>query len=152
VANANAVATTSATTATTAAAAPRASAAPKAPDVTPEQRAAASKELEGIVVPYPPLVATPSPAVAPIIDKIAAVLLRHPALIGEVGGHAADDELEEVAWARANLVASSLAARGIGRERLVVKTYGKGTPRAQGTNDDARKQNRRVEVKIVTLP
>ena len=133
---------------TTASAATTASATTPA-DVTADERAAAAKELADAIITYPPLLATPPPTVAPIIDKAAAPLLRHPTLVAEVGGHASDDELEEVAWARANLIASSLAARGVSRERLVLKTYGKGHPRVQGTTEEARAKNRRVEIKLV---
>jgi outer membrane protein OmpA-like peptidoglycan-associated protein len=100
-------------------------------------------------VPYPSLVATPPPSVAPALDEVAAVIKRHPTIVVEIGGHADGQEDESVAFARANLVRSSLVARGVGADRLVVKTYGKTRPVAASTSEAGRAKNRRVEFRVV---
>lgn len=95
------------------------------------------------VVLFPPDVATPGPQIAPILEEVAAVLRAHPEARIEVAGHCDAGETVEVAYARANLVASGLAARGVSRDRMKVETYG------IDTSDAGRAQNRRVDFKVL---
>lgn len=69
-------------------------------------------------VVYPENVATPPPAARPILDEVAKAMRDHRELILEIVGRASTKENEGVAYARANLVRSSLVARGIPESRL----------------------------------
>lgn len=101
------------------------------------------------IVPFPPDVATPGPQVAPILEDVAAKLRAHPSATVEIAGHCDDTEKEEVAYARANLVASALAARGVPRTRVKVETYGALRPVAPNTSPENRAKNRRVDFKVL---
>ena len=101
------------------------------------------------VVLFPPDVATPGPKIAPLLEKVAAVLRDHPSVHVEIAGHCDDREMVEVAYARANLVASGLAARGVSRERTVVATYGTTRPRGSNKTEEGRAKNRRVDFKVL---
>ena len=115
-----------------------ASTAPPSPS-TP--RTAQSPIAITTVLHFSPHGATPGPALAPRLDEVAEILHANPSVMVEIAGHADPQEAEGVAHARANLVASSLAARGIPRARLTVRGYGHRQPAADG-------QHRRVEFKV----
>jgi len=112
---------------------------------------AEEQELTSIdtVVLFPPDVATPGPKIAPLLEQVAAVLRAHPSVRVEVAGHCDDHEMVEVAYARANLVASGLAARGVPRERTVVATYGTTRPLGSNKTEEGRAKNRRVDFKVL---
>jgi len=97
------------------------------------------------VVHFPPDVATPGPRVAPLLDEVAEILRANPSVLVEIGGHADPAEDEGVAHARANLVASGLAARGVARARLTLKSYGSRHPAADG-------RHRRVQFEVLSGP
>lgn len=101
------------------------------------------------VIEFPPDVATPGPQIAPILDRVAAKLRDRPHVRVEIAGHANDEEMVEVAYARANLVASGLAARGVPRNRVKVETYGNLRPVAPNTTEEGRAKNRRVDFKVL---
>ena len=94
------------------------------------------------VLHFPPEVATPGPALAPELDRVAEVLHANPAVEVEIDGHADPEEAEAVAYARANLAASGLAGRGIPRTRMTLRSFGYRQPAADG-------KNRRVEFKVL---
>jgi outer membrane protein OmpA-like peptidoglycan-associated protein len=96
------------------------------------QRAAESSVVIATVIHFPPDVATPPPRVASLLDEVADILRANPSVRVEIGGHADRAEDEGVAHARANLVASSLAARGVPRTRVEVTSYGYRRPAADG--------------------
>ena len=101
------------------------------------------------LVPFPSHVATPGPQVATILEDVASALREHPTAIVEIAGHCDDQELETVAYARANLVASGLAARGVPRSRVKIETYGKLRPLAPNTTPEGRAKNRRVNFRVL---
>lgn len=128
-------------------AAPAASSAPLAASAEPAPRG--PLVLDDVVV-FPPDVATPGPQIAPILDTIAAKLRDRPDVRIEIAGHCNDREMVEVAYARANLVASGLAARGVPRTRVHVESYGNLRPLAPNTTEEGRAKNRRVDFRVVT--
>jgi len=67
----------------------------------------------------------------------------------EIAGHCNDKEMTEVAYARANLIASGLAARGVPRTRVSVETYGNLRPIAPNTTEEGRAKNRRVDFRVL---
>ena len=93
--------------------------------------------------------ATPGPQIAPILETVAAKLRDRPDVRIEIAGHCNDKEMVEVAFARANLIASGLAARGVPRTRVHVESYGNLRPVAPNTNDANRAKNRRVDFRIM---
>lgn len=90
----------------------------------------------------------------PIIDAVSTTLKHHPEfLVIEVAGHA--DERASDAYnlrltqARAASVVSALAERHVDPARLVSQGYGEFCPIADGHDETAWEQNRRVEFKVV---
>jgi outer membrane protein OmpA-like peptidoglycan-associated protein len=67
-------------------------------------------------------VATPPPTAREILDEVARGLHGEPAIGVAIVGRSAPGESEGVAYARANLVRSSLVARGIPDVRLRLDT------------------------------
>jgi outer membrane protein OmpA-like peptidoglycan-associated protein len=90
-----------------------------------------------------------APESMPIVDAIAATLRNHPDIARvEIGGHAGDDE--DDGWSlsarRAGSVRGALVARGVGVERLVIRSYGASAPAGgKGTAD----REHRVEFQIL---
>lgn len=129
-----------------------ATSAPTAPAVATSAALAAEPAeplvLQDVVL-FPPDVATPGPQIAPILDAVAAKLRDRPDVRIEIAGHCNDKEMVEVAYARANLVASGLAARGVPRTRVHVESYGSLRPLAPNTNEEGRAKNRRVDFRVV---
>ena len=90
----------------------------------------------------------------PILDKVADALNAHPDLVLiEVAGHADERGSEQLnralTQARVDSVVVALAARSVERSRLRARGYGYYCPRAEGHDEQAWGQNRRVELKIV---
>jgi len=89
-----------------------------------------------------------------VIDAVFSVMASHPELLRvRVEGHT-----DDVGSARRNLrlsrdraraVMRYLTQRGIPRERLRSEGYGSERPAAQGSSEDARARNRRVEFVIL---
>ncbi len=132
--------------------------APPAPaPAPPPPPAAAESEPESVseplvldaVGPFPSDVATPGPRLTPLLETIAAKLRARPAVTVAIAGHCDDTEKEEVAYARANLVASGLAARGVPRTRVRVETYGALRPIAPNDSPENRAKNRRVDFEVL---
>jgi len=89
----------------------------------------------------------------PEIDRIGKLLKENSAIIIEVGGHTDDrgsSELNQtLSEARARSVYDRLLLSGIERDRLILKGYGETRPIANGTSEEARQLNRRVEIVIL---
>jgi outer membrane protein OmpA-like peptidoglycan-associated protein len=67
----------------------------------------------------------------------------------DVGSHSYNLKLSQQ---RAQTVAELLVRSGIARERLTIHAYGKERPAVPGTTPEARRRNRRVEVRVELLP
>ena len=93
-----------------------------------------------------------SPVVYPTLDRIAATLNEYPETTVNVIGHSdsagSAEANRELARRRAAVVADYLAARGVGRGRIMVETRGELEPIADNATEAGRAQNRRVELVI----
>jgi peptidoglycan-associated lipoprotein len=92
---------------------------------------------------------------APMLDALAAELVRHPTVLCYVEGHTDDVEAPDhdaalvLSEMRALAVRDYLVARGVAADRLGPIGRGMRWPRVLGTRneDAAREANRRVEIK-----
>ena len=89
----------------------------------------------------------------PVLDEIYYFLKSNPDIAIEVGGHTNNrcqtDFCDELSEKRARAVASYLTGKGIERDRLMFKGYGKRNPVATNATSAGRKQNQRVEIKVL---
>jgi outer membrane protein OmpA-like peptidoglycan-associated protein len=86
-----------------------------------------------------------------VLDRVARSLREWPEVRVEVGGYTDDvgtDEYNmELSERRAQAVRDYLMAKGVGGSRLEAKGYGKTRPLNTNNTEEARAQNRRVELK-----
>jgi outer membrane protein OmpA-like peptidoglycan-associated protein len=91
----------------------------------------------------------------PQMDKIFSFLSENPTLVVEIGGHSnlvVGDELGlKLSTERARAVAEYLSNKGIDKNRLVIKGYGKSRPLINESSAAANKENQRVELKILSI-
>ena len=146
------------------------------PDTYPAETPVVSNEIKHIPQPPPP---KPEPKVKegqiirieklqfeatstvikeesfPALDKIYDLLAANPNVIVEVGGHTnalpPDEECDRLSTDRARAVADYLVNKGIDRVRVLFKGYGKHRPMADNQTPEGRKQNQRVEIKILSV-
>ncbi|MFK7933682.1 MAG: OmpA family protein [Saprospiraceae bacterium] len=89
------------------------------------------------------------------LNNLYKFLNRNQDIVIEVGGHTnstpPDDYCDKLSTARAKAVVDFLAKKGIERERLQYKGYGKRNPVASNRTPVGRKRNQRVEVKVVSF-
>lgn len=87
------------------------------------------------------------------LDFLVGWLEEHPGVIVRLFGHTDDVGSEKynltLSRNRAKTVAAYLISQGIGERRIESGGYGKTKPLAEGTTEEARSINRRVEVKFV---
>lgn len=90
-----------------------------------------------------------------LLDEVFAFLAENEDVVVEIGGHTnalpPDDYCDKLSTARAKAVADYLASKGISRKRLQFKGYGKRQPLASNKTPYGRKQNQRVEIKILDM-
>ncbi len=92
-----------------------------------------------------------------VLDEVAELLQKNPQVLKvRVDGHT-DDVGEEdynlqLSEARARAVRDYLVSKGVAAERLEHKGFGESKPLVEGTGEDARAKNRRVEFTIVDPP
>lgn len=88
------------------------------------------------------------------LNAHAKYLIDHPNARLQLSGHTDERGTREYNLAlgerRANSVASYLVVSGVRAEQLSVVSYGKEKPVAEGSNEEAWAQNRRVELDYVT--
>ena len=93
------------------------------------------------------------PSSSSLVSSIAAVLIAHPELRVRVEGHTDDTGTHAVnmalSQARADAVRAALVAAGVDAGHLVADGVGAARPLVDGKSDDARAQNRRVELVVV---
>ena len=86
-----------------------------------------------------------------VLDRVARSLREWPEVRVEIGGYTDDvgtDEYNmELSERRAQAVRDYLMAKGVGGSRLEAKGYGKTRPLNTNNTEEARAQNRRVELK-----
>lgn len=90
------------------------------------------------------------------LDVVAQYLRANPGLLVEVGGHTNGLPPEafclELSEARAKAVVQYLRERGVKQEQLQWKGYGKTLPIGDNATLEGRKQNQRVELKLLAVP
>lgn len=91
----------------------------------------------------------------PTLNEISKFLKSNPKVIVEVGGHTnnipSHDFCDRLSTERAKAVADYLINKGIDKERVVYKGYGKRKPITTNKTKDGRTKNQRVELKILSL-
>ena len=91
----------------------------------------------------------------PQLDEVYNLLVTNPTLIVEIGGHTnmVIEEMESIKLSteRAKAVSDYLVNKGIERNRLVARGYGKSKPIVKENSAAANKVNQRVEIKILSI-
>ena len=90
------------------------------------------------------------------IARFIGQVKANPYVRIEVNGHTddvgSDEYNEKLSERRATTVEDYLLSQGVPRDQLaIVKGFGKAAPLMEGTTDEARAKNRRVEVRIVGM-
>jgi outer membrane protein OmpA-like peptidoglycan-associated protein len=89
----------------------------------------------------------------PQLDKLADLLMLYTSVVVEIGGHTNDrlefEDAYSLSTQRADAVADYLKGKGIAANQIKTRGYGKNSPIATNTSEAGRKQNQRVEVKII---
>lgn len=88
------------------------------------------------------------------LNKVYKILIENPEITIEISGHTDNIGTEnyniELSKARAKAVLEYLYKKGIPLQRMKYSGYGSKKPIADNNTFDGRKQNRRVEIKILT--
>ena len=88
-----------------------------------------------------------------LLDRIAATLVRCPAVKVEVGAHSDSDgsasRNRDLTQARAEAVVDYLVDAAVERERLTAVGYGETVPVADNATAEGKAANRRVEFKVI---
>ena len=89
------------------------------------------------------------------IDEIHEFLEKNPDVAIEIGGHTnglpPHEYCDRLSTARAKNIADYLFDKGIARNRISYKGYGKRNPIASNDTKQGRERNQRVEIKIVSI-
>jgi outer membrane protein OmpA-like peptidoglycan-associated protein len=89
------------------------------------------------------------------LDDLAFFLKEHKNIKIEIGGHTnglpAHDYCDKLSQSRAMNVADYLKSKGLNPEQIQYKGYGKRIPIADNETEQGRRQNQRVEVKILEI-
>ncbi len=93
------------------------------------------------------------PESIPELERLYQLLTEHPNLSIELGGHTDNQGIYsanlKLSQARAEEVMNYLLEKGIPKKRINAVGYGPSKPIASNKNPESRKQNRRVEIKIL---
>jgi OOP family OmpA-OmpF porin len=88
-----------------------------------------------------------------LLDQIHDIVSRCPGMVIEIGGHTDSDGSDATNQAlserRALAVQAYLEAKGVPRERLVVKGYGEAAPFVPNDSSENKARNRRIEFKVL---
>ncbi|MBX9850504.1 MAG: OmpA family protein [Cytophagaceae bacterium] len=89
------------------------------------------------------------------LERVLELMNKNPKMTVEISAHTddkgSDEYNDKLSQARAEAVVKFLAEKGIAKERLVAKGYGKTKPCVPNDSDDNRAKNRRVEFKVIKL-
>jgi outer membrane protein OmpA-like peptidoglycan-associated protein len=89
------------------------------------------------------------------LERVVELLNANPSMTVEISAHTddkgADAYNNRLSQARAEAVVNYLVQKGIAKERLVAKGYGKSQPAVPNDSDENRAKNRRVEFKVIKL-
>lgn len=90
-----------------------------------------------------------------ILEEVYEFLAANPKVVVEIGGHTntipPHEYCDQLSTARAKRVAEFLYDRGIAKNRVSYKGYGKREPLTDSTSAQGRQRNQRVEVKILQM-
>ena len=91
----------------------------------------------------------------PVLEEIYDFLASNPEVIVEIGGHTngipSHDYCDRLSTERAKAIVDYLMNKGIPRNRLQYKGYGKRNPVDSNKTTSGRKKNQRVEIKILSV-
>lgn len=92
---------------------------------------------------------------ARVLKKLAGILKANTEVVLEIAGHTDNvgsaETNRRLSKRRANTVKTYLVLNGIPEDRLTAEGYGEASPVADNTTPEGRKQNRRVELRIVAI-
>jgi chemotaxis protein MotB len=99
-------------------------------------------------------------AVQPLLEKVAAVIVKRPDLVVAIHGHTDDRPIHsrqypsnwELSVDRATQVARALVQMGIQPAKLSIRGFGEDHPLVANDSDDNRLRNRRVEIQFSLTP
>jgi outer membrane protein OmpA-like peptidoglycan-associated protein len=91
---------------------------------------------------------TMRPEISAQVARIAAVLVAHPELRIEVGGHTADPDTAGLSQRRAEGVRDVLVSRGVPSNYISVRGLGNSYPLGPNRTASGREENQRVEIVI----
>lgn len=91
----------------------------------------------------------------PTLDELYDFMEENGNIVIEIGGHTnstpPDEFCDRLSTARAKSAAEYLIEKGVDRKRVSFKGYGKRSPIASNATVEGRRQNQRVEIKILAL-
>jgi outer membrane protein OmpA-like peptidoglycan-associated protein len=91
----------------------------------------------------------------PTLDELYDFMEENGNIVIEIGGHTnstpPDEFCDRLSTARAKSAAEYLIEKGVDRKRVSFKGYGKRNPIASNATVEGRRQNQRVEIKILAL-
>jgi hypothetical protein len=97
-----------------------------------------------------------APEAYPALDSVVAVLQSDPQLVAEVSGFAHDRLIPvdntRLSQRRAEVVRSYLVEKGVAVTQVTAIGRGSETLLVDGTSDEARTANRRIEIRIIRAP
>jgi OOP family OmpA-OmpF porin len=127
--------------------------APASPPPAPAQKSAPISELAGIGFELDS--ARIDAASQPILTRAYQLLRDHPELEVEISGHTSSDGDAErnlaLSLTRAEAVKAYLVHRGIDGNRILTVGHGADLPVADNTREEGRRQNRRIEFRILRV-
>lgn len=89
------------------------------------------------------------------LDKLVILMIENPTLEIELGGHTDNrgdrNELMKLSTSRVEAVKAYLVRKGIVENRITGKGYGRSKPITKNRTEEERKQNRRVEFKVLSF-
>ena len=88
------------------------------------------------------------------MDDLHDFLIEYKEVVIEIGGHTSglckEASCNYLSKARARQVAAYLQNKGVPKDQLVYKGYGKSKPIASNRTIKGREENRRIEIKILS--
>ena len=91
----------------------------------------------------------------PVLDSIAKVLVEYDNTLVQIGGYTDNTGSaslnKKLSGERADAVANYLIMKGVSSRRISSMGYGSSNPIASNSTAAGREQNRRVEIKLITL-
>ncbi len=92
---------------------------------------------------------------AGLLDRLVTVLEKNQSLRFEIAGHTDNVGTEtnnrRLSKRRASAVMTYLVLKGVASDRLMAQGYGESSPISDNRSAEGRKQNRRVELRVVAV-